>query len=97
MPPLASPQDDDDGHLTALQIIQDIMRKGQELFLDHFARLGIFSKVSSLAGPPEVIEEEGPMTHDKKQVGWNSLVLLQLHAIHKKQINKKYSQMPISI
>ncbi|XP_071795349.1 E3 ubiquitin-protein ligase HECTD1-like isoform X3 [Asterias amurensis] len=60
-------EDDDDGHLTALQIIQDIMRKGQELFLDHFARLGIFSKVSSLAGPPEVIEEEGPMVHDKKQ------------------------------
>ncbi|XP_022105219.1 E3 ubiquitin-protein ligase HECTD1-like [Acanthaster planci] len=60
-------EDDDDGHLTALQIIQDIMRKGQDLFLDHFARLGIFSKVSSLAGPPDVIEEEGPTSHDKKQ------------------------------
>ena len=45
------------------------MRKGQDLFLDHFARLGIFSKVSLLAGPPEVIEEEGPIGHDKKQVG----------------------------
>lgn len=29
------------------------MVKAQEIFLDHFARLGIFSKVQSLAGPPE--------------------------------------------
>lgn len=36
-----------------LAIIQDLMVKAQEIFLDHFARLGIFSKVQSLAGPPE--------------------------------------------
>lgn len=36
-----------------LAVIQDLMVKAQEIFLDHFARLGIFSKVQSLAGPPE--------------------------------------------
>ncbi|KAK9885691.1 hypothetical protein WA026_012456 [Henosepilachna vigintioctopunctata] len=42
--------DDEDGHLVVLSIIQDLMLKSQELFLDHFARLGIFSKVQALAG-----------------------------------------------
>ena len=51
-------QDDDDGHLTALQILQDLVRKGEHLFLDHFARLGVFSKVSSLAGPAEEMDDE---------------------------------------
>lgn len=46
-------QDDDDGHLTALQIIQDVVKKDGELFLDNFARLGLFGKVLALAGPPE--------------------------------------------
>lgn len=44
-----------------LGIIQDLMMKAQDIFLDHFARLGIFSKVQALAGPPEsqeVNEEE---------------------------------------
>lgn len=36
-----------------LGIIQDLMVKAQDIFLDHFARLGIFSKVQALAGPPE--------------------------------------------
>lgn len=31
-----------------LQIIQDLMVKSQEIFLDHFARLGVFSKVQLL-------------------------------------------------
>ncbi|XP_078675972.1 E3 ubiquitin-protein ligase HECTD1-like isoform X4 [Branchiostoma floridae x Branchiostoma belcheri] len=58
-------EDDDDGHLTALQIVNDLMKKGAELYLDHFARLGVVSKVCSLAGPPdedseeEIEEEEG--------------------------------------
>lgn len=46
-------QEDEDGHLVVLAIIQDLMMKAQEIFLDHFARLGIFSKVQSLGGPPE--------------------------------------------
>lgn len=46
-----------------LGIIQDLMVKAQDIFLDHFARLGIFSKVQALAGPPEaqeINEEEQP-------------------------------------
>ena len=31
-----------------LQIIQDLMVKSQDIFLDHFARLGVFSKVQQL-------------------------------------------------
>lgn len=56
-------KDDDDGHLTALQIIQDVVRKGGELFLDNFARLGLFGKVLALAGPPE--EENNDKGSDK--------------------------------
>ena len=51
-------QDDEDGHLTALHIIQDLMTKSPQVFLDHFARLGVFNKVLGLAGPPPEEEEE---------------------------------------
>jgi E3 ubiquitin-protein ligase HECTD1 len=44
-------EEDEDGHLTALHIIEDLMQKSPEVFLDHFARLGIFQKVLNLAGP----------------------------------------------
>lgn len=43
------------------------MSKGQDLFLDHFARLGVFSKVSALAGSFEEFEEEGAMAEDTKE------------------------------
>lgn len=46
-------EDDEDGHLVVLQIIEDLMTKAQDIFLDHFARLGVFSKVLQLAGPQE--------------------------------------------
>ncbi|XP_067009629.1 E3 ubiquitin-protein ligase HECTD1 isoform X3 [Anabrus simplex] len=46
-------EEDEDGHLVVLQIIQDLMSKAQDIFLDHFARLGVFSKVMQLAGPQE--------------------------------------------
>lgn len=46
-------QEDEDGHLVVLTIINDLMVKAPEIFLDHFARLGIFSKVQNLAGPLE--------------------------------------------
>lgn len=36
------------------------MSKSQEIFLDHFARLGIFTKVQALSGPPEPPEPEEP-------------------------------------
>lgn len=42
------------------------MRKGGELFLDNFARLGLYGKVLSLAGPPE---DEGAIgSNDKVNV-----------------------------
>ena len=42
------------------------MNKGQELFLDHFARLGVFNMVCSMAGPPP--EDEQRILEDGKQV-----------------------------
>ncbi|XP_037958310.1 E3 ubiquitin-protein ligase Ufd4 isoform X2 [Teleopsis dalmanni] len=41
-------EDDDDGHLVVLTIIEELMLKTQDEFLDQFARLGVFSKVQSL-------------------------------------------------
>ena len=34
------------------------MQKNPDTFLDHFARLGVFNMVNSLAGPPPEDEEE---------------------------------------
>ncbi|CAH0559918.1 unnamed protein product [Brassicogethes aeneus] len=51
-------EEDEEGHSVVLSIIQDLMSKSQEVFLDHFARLGIFTKVQALAGPPEPQEPE---------------------------------------
>lgn len=33
------------------------MLKGREIYLDHFARLGVFTKVLALAGPTDSDEE----------------------------------------
>lgn len=55
-------QEDEDGHLVVLQMIQDLMVKGKDEFLEHFARLGVFSKVGALAGPQDAsleLEIEG--------------------------------------
>ncbi|XP_053980010.1 E3 ubiquitin-protein ligase HECTD1 isoform X2 [Hylaeus volcanicus] len=49
--------EDEDGHLVVLQMIQDLMVKGKDEFLEHFARLGVFSKVAALAGPQETTPE----------------------------------------
>ncbi|XP_053207496.1 E3 ubiquitin-protein ligase HECTD1-like isoform X2 [Panonychus citri] len=43
-------EDDDEGYLLVLQMIQDLMAKGSDIFLEHFARLGVFTKVQTLAG-----------------------------------------------
>ena len=43
------------------------MKKGQEsqeIFLEHFGRLGLFGRVQSLAGPVE--EQEGAIALDEK-------------------------------
>lgn len=34
-------------------MVQDLMMKGKDEFLEHFARLGVFSKVATLAGPQD--------------------------------------------
>ncbi|CAI5764120.1 E3 ubiquitin-protein ligase HECTD1 isoform X1 [Podarcis lilfordi] len=63
-------EDDDDGHLLALQIIRDLVDKGGDLFLDQLARLGVISKVSTLAGPTsddENEEESKPEKEDEPQ------------------------------
>lgn len=57
-------EDDEEGHITALNIIQDLMNKLRETFLDNFARLGIFNMVYALAGPP-TDEEEKTVEHSK--------------------------------
>ncbi|KAL5281151.1 HECTD1 family protein [Megaselia abdita] len=43
-------EEDEDGHLVVLIIIEEIMSKTEDEFLDHFARLGVFSKVQFLMG-----------------------------------------------
>ena len=43
-------EEDEECCLFALQMIQDLLDKEFDLFLDHFARLGVFSKVQSIAG-----------------------------------------------
>lgn len=58
MPFLFPSQDDDDGHLLALQIIRDLVDKGGDVFLDQLARLGVINKVSTLAGPASDDENE---------------------------------------
>lgn len=47
-------QEDDDGHVIALQTIYDLLTKCQDIFLDHFARLGVFCKVQQFIGPENV-------------------------------------------
>ncbi|XP_047508837.1 E3 ubiquitin-protein ligase HECTD1 isoform X4 [Pieris napi] len=42
-------QDDDDGHLTVLGIAEELMIKAADIYLEQFARLGVFSKVDALA------------------------------------------------
>lgn len=56
--------------MVVLAIIQDLMLKAQDLFLDHFARLGIFSKVQALTGPNEVQEsiEENENTNEQQGI-----------------------------
>ncbi|KAM6973602.1 E3 ubiquitin-protein ligase HECTD1 isoform 3-T3 [Aplochiton taeniatus] len=63
-------EDDDDGHLLALQIIRDLVDKGGDVFLDQLARLGVINKVSTLAGPisdDENEEEAKPEKEDEPQ------------------------------
>jgi len=53
---------DDDSQYTSLQIIQDLMQKCPDGFLDYFAQLGIFNKVMNLCGPMSDDEQEKTTT-----------------------------------
>ncbi|UYV64246.1 HECTD1 [Cordylochernes scorpioides] len=52
-------EEDEDGYLVALHMIQDLMTKAPELFLEHFAKLGVCSKVLVLAGGAETAAARG--------------------------------------
>lgn len=60
-------EDDDDGHLLALQIIRDLVDKGGDVFLDQLARLGVINKVSTLAGPASDDENEDESKPEKEE------------------------------
>lgn len=63
------PQDDDDGHLTGLQIIEDLLEKCQETYISHLARLGVISHVTELAGPMQEVEtvQEEPAVKENEE------------------------------
>ena len=63
-------QDDEEGHGTALAIIQDLMVKGQDEFLDHFGRFGVFNMVHSMVG--DVSEDDELLTEETKKVAVKS-------------------------
>lgn len=44
--------------MSALNIIQDLLEKANELFIEHFARLGVISKVSEIVGPLSAEEND---------------------------------------
>lgn len=46
-------EEDEDGHIIILTIIEELMSKTSDVFLDHFARLGVFSKIHTLIGTTE--------------------------------------------
>ena len=53
-------EDDEEGQLVALSVIQDLMGKsgvGESKWLEHFAKLGVYSKVHLLCEPGEGVEE----------------------------------------
>lgn len=72
-------QDDEDGHLVVLQIIEDLMNKAQDIFLDHFARLGVFSKVAQLAGPQDPAPLQISDNTIKKEENVSQLILFFLY------------------
>lgn len=82
-------QDDDDGHLLALQIIRDLVDKGGDVFLDQLARLGVINKVSTLAGPASDDENEDESKPEKVKKRCE-VVGLQPSALCKQ---KKHSQV----
>lgn len=62
------------------------MTKAQDIFLDHFARLGVFSKVLQLAGPQDTQESQSNKKDDNVSLrmynvyGMRKLTVLWLQA-----------------
>uniref|UniRef100_UPI00358F4806 E3 ubiquitin-protein ligase HECTD1-like n=1 Tax=Myxine glutinosa TaxID=7769 RepID=UPI00358F4806 len=60
-------EDDDDGHLLVLQMIDDLVEKGGDLFLDHLEKLGVINMVSGLAGTASDDEREEGLKTEQVQ------------------------------
>ena len=55
-------EEDEDGHLLILNMVKDLMVKAQNIFVEHFARLGVFAKVLALCpNETELKREELPV------------------------------------
>jgi E3 ubiquitin-protein ligase HECTD1 len=63
-------EEDDDGHFLILTMIKDLMIKAQEIFVEHFARLGVFVKVLALCpnDTDVILKEETPERLDADAV-----------------------------
>ena len=59
-------EEDDDCYLIVLQMITDLMTRGPQIFLDHFARLGVMNKVQALAGQGGQSSADDEIISDKK-------------------------------
>ncbi|XP_041451971.1 E3 ubiquitin-protein ligase Ufd4 isoform X2 [Drosophila obscura] len=68
-------EDDDDGHLIVLNIIEEIMCKTHDTFLNQFARLGVFAKVQTLM--EHDVEDTSPQLCGNSE----DLALLQVSSI----------------
>ena len=53
------PQEDQEGQLAALHVLQDLLTKQPAAFDEQIARLGLPNKIASLAGPPEEEQTDG--------------------------------------
>lgn len=79
-------QDDDDGHLLALQIIRDLVDKGGDVFLDQLARLGVINKVSTLAGPTSDDENEEEAKPEKVRLNSFHIFFFIVLCVYKKYV-----------
>lgn len=62
-------------------MVQDLMSKASDLFLEHFARLGVFSKVHALIGPTPEEEERAKVKEEKV------IMIVQLSSFYFQKIN----------
>uniref|UniRef100_UPI00358F986A E3 ubiquitin-protein ligase HECTD1-like n=1 Tax=Myxine glutinosa TaxID=7769 RepID=UPI00358F986A len=60
-------EDDDDGHLLALKMINDLVEKGGDLFMNHLQKLGVINKVSGLAGTASYNKSEENMKIEQQE------------------------------